>query len=54
VDFDALTAKLATGDIRAAVDVFPEEPFPKDHPMRRLDNVILSAHRRAVSLPSIG
>ena len=45
VDFDALTAKLVTGDIRAAVDVFPEEPFPKDHPIRRLDNVILSAHR---------
>ncbi|HSB70606.1 MAG TPA: hydroxyacid dehydrogenase [Candidatus Methylomirabilis sp.] len=45
VDFDALTAKLVTGDIRAAVDVFPEEPFPKDHPIRQLDNVILSAHR---------
>jgi len=45
VDFDALTRKLATGDIRAAVDVFPEEPFSKKHPIRRLDNVILSAHR---------
>jgi phosphoglycerate dehydrogenase-like enzyme len=45
VDFDALTAKLAAGDIRAAVDVFPEEPFPKNHPLRKLDNVILSAHR---------
>jgi len=45
VDFDALTEKLAAGDIRAAVDVFPEEPFAKKHPIRRLDNVILSAHR---------
>jgi phosphoglycerate dehydrogenase-like enzyme len=45
VDFDALAAKLATGDIRAAVDVFPEEPFPKDHPLRKRENVILSAHR---------
>lgn len=45
VDFDALTKKLAQGDLRAAVDVFPEEPFAKDHPIRKLDNVILSAHR---------
>jgi phosphoglycerate dehydrogenase-like enzyme len=45
VDFDALTAKLRTGDIRAALDVFPQEPFGKTHPLRRLDNVILSAHR---------
>ena len=34
VDFDALTAKVRTGDIRAAVDVFPQEPFPKRHPLR--------------------
>ncbi|RPI09373.1 MAG: hydroxyacid dehydrogenase [Zetaproteobacteria bacterium] len=45
VDCDALTKKLAAGDIRAAVDVFPEEPVPKSHPLRRLPNVILSAHR---------
>ena len=45
VDFDALTAKVRTGGIRAAVDVFPQEPFPKRHPLRTLDNVILSAHR---------
>lgn len=45
VDFDALSAKLATGDIRAAVDVFPEEPFSRHHALRKLDNVILSAHR---------
>lgn len=45
VDFEALTRKLAAGDIHAAIDVFPEEPFGRDHPIRRLDNVILSAHR---------
>jgi len=45
VDFDVLTAKVRHGDIRAALDVFPQEPFPKTHPLRRLDNVILSAHR---------
>jgi phosphoglycerate dehydrogenase-like enzyme len=51
VDFDALTAKLRRGDIRAAVDVFPQEPFAKHHPLRKLDNVIFSAHR-AGSLPA--
>ncbi len=45
VDFEALTAKLRQGTLRAALDVFPQEPFPKRHPLRRLDNVILSAHR---------
>jgi phosphoglycerate dehydrogenase-like enzyme len=45
VDIDALTKKLTKGDIRAAVDVFPQEPFARDHPLRKLDNVILSAHR---------
>jgi phosphoglycerate dehydrogenase-like enzyme len=45
VDFDALTKRLASGEIRAAVDVFPVEPFLKSHPIRKLPNVILSAHR---------
>ena len=45
VDFDALTEKLVAGDIRAALDVFPKEPFDKRHPIRRLDSVVLSAHR---------
>jgi phosphoglycerate dehydrogenase-like enzyme len=45
VDFEALTAKLARGEIRAAVDVFPEEPLRRNHPIRRQENVILSAHR---------
>ncbi|MBP1777827.1 MAG: yoaD, partial [candidate division NC10 bacterium] len=45
VDFDALTAKVRQGDIRAALDVFPQEPFPKKHPLRGFDNVILSSHR---------
>ena len=51
VDFEALTKKLARGEIRAAVDVFPEEPLPKSHPIRKLPNVLLSAHR-AGSLPA--
>jgi len=45
VDFDALTAKVRQGDICAALDVFPQEPVPRKHPLRGLDSVILSAHR---------
>jgi phosphoglycerate dehydrogenase-like enzyme len=52
VDFEALTKKVARGEIRAAVDVFPEEPFPKNHPLRRLEGVLLSAHR-AGGLPAV-
>ena len=29
----------------AAIDVFPIEPFPKNDPLRKLDNVIFSPHR---------
>ena len=45
VDFDALMAAVSSGHIRAASDVYPEEPLPLDHPVRKLDNFILSAHR---------
>jgi phosphoglycerate dehydrogenase-like enzyme len=47
VDFDALTEAVSEGRIQAAIDVFPEEPLPREHPVRRLPNVILSAHRAA-------
>ncbi len=45
VDYDALTERLQRGDVQAAIDVFPREPFDKRHPLRRLPNVLLSAHR---------
>ncbi len=45
VDFKALTDLLSRGRFRAAIDVFPQEPFPENHPLRQLDNVLLSAHR---------
>lgn len=50
VDFDALTDLLLQGRFKAAVDVFPYEPFDPDHPIRRAPNVVLSAHR-AGSVP---
>ena len=45
VDFEALVRVVAEGRIRAAVDVFPEEPLPAGHPLRALDGVLLSPHR---------
>ena len=45
VDFDALTGVAQSGRLRVATDVFPDEPFGKDHPIRDLPNVVLSAHR---------
>lgn len=45
VDFDALMAAVRSGHIRAASDVFPGEPLAADHPVRKLDGFILSAHR---------
>lgn len=47
VDFDALEAALASGHIRAAIDVFPIEPAPAGAPLRREPNAILSPHRAA-------
>lgn len=45
VDFDALTDLLYAGRLKAAIDVFPAEPLPADHPIRRAPNTILSPHR---------
>ena len=45
VDFDALTEFALQGRFKAAIDVFPQEPLPLDHPIRKAPGVILSAHR---------
>jgi phosphoglycerate dehydrogenase-like enzyme len=45
VDFDALTDLVAHGRLRAATDVFPEEPLAADHPARELPGLLLSPHR---------
>jgi phosphoglycerate dehydrogenase-like enzyme len=44
VDQDALLAELQSGRIRAALDVYDQEPLPLDHPFRSLPNVILTPH----------
>lgn len=45
IDFDALLDRVAAGRLRAAIDVWPDEPVPADHRARGLDGLVLSAHR---------
>lgn len=47
VDFDALLRDTTFGRIRAAIDVFPQEPVDKKSQMRFNPNLILSPHRAA-------
>ncbi len=44
VDFEAMVDLLQEKRFSAAVDVFPEEPFPGDHRLRDLENVVLTSH----------
>jgi phosphoglycerate dehydrogenase-like enzyme len=45
VDFEALTAAVAQGRIKAASDVYPEKPLPLDPLVRGLKGFLHSAHR---------
>ncbi|SDE37035.1 NAD(P)-dependent oxidoreductase [Limimaricola pyoseonensis] len=47
VDYDALVAAASERRIRLAIDVFPQEPLPRDDAIRSVPNVILSPHRAA-------
>jgi phosphoglycerate dehydrogenase-like enzyme len=50
LDEDALVSALRERRIRgAALDVFQTEPLPADHPLRSLENVILSPHMGSVT-----
>ncbi len=45
VDEAALVEALRTGRIAGAgLDVYDREPLPPDHPLRRLDNAVLTPH----------
>ena len=45
VDFEALTDLVEAGHFRAAIDVYPDEPFDREHAIRRAPGVVLSPHR---------
>jgi phosphoglycerate dehydrogenase-like enzyme len=53
VDFPAFLAAVESGHIRAATDVFPEEPVPADDPVRRIPGLLLSAHRTGGTLDAL-
>jgi phosphoglycerate dehydrogenase-like enzyme len=44
IDETALLEALSKGRIQAALDVFPEEPLPSDHPLRSAPNAVLTPH----------
>lgn len=44
VDTDALVRHLASGRIRAALDVTEPEPLPSDHPLWQVPGVLISPH----------
>ena len=44
VDTDALVAALEGGRVRAAIDVYDQEPLPASHPLRRAPGALLTPH----------
>ncbi len=52
VNFPELLAAARCGHIRAGIDVWPEEPVPKDEPGRTTPNTLIQAHRCG-SVPEI-
>ena len=45
VNFNDLIKRVKKGDIFVATDVFPKEPVTKNNPIRKVKNILFSAHR---------
>ena len=52
VDEEALLSALNGHLAGAAIDVFHDEPLPREHPFRQLPNMILSPHGSGVTVES--
>ncbi|MCX7385856.1 MAG: C-terminal binding protein [Planctomycetales bacterium] len=54
IDPNSLLVALQTGHVSAAaLDVFNPEPIPADHPILKLDNVIVASHIASISVPAV-
>lgn len=54
IDSAALTEALQQKHVAAAaLDVFAPEPIPADHPILKLDNVIVASHIASTSVPAV-
>jgi D-3-phosphoglycerate dehydrogenase / 2-oxoglutarate reductase len=54
IDSAALTSALQQGHVSAAaLDVFAPEPIPSDHPILKMEQVILSPHIASTSVPAM-
>jgi D-3-phosphoglycerate dehydrogenase len=54
VDSAALTEALQSEKLSAAaLDVFATEPIPADHPILKMDNVIVASHIASCSVPAV-
>ena len=54
IDPNSLLVALQTGHVSAAaLDVFNPEPIPADHPILKLDNVIVASHIASTSVPAV-
>lgn len=53
VDFDALTDRVLAGRFLAGIDVFPQEPLDKEHPIRNASHAVLSSHRAGAQSESL-
>lgn len=45
IDEEALIERLEAGALVAGLDVYAQEPLPRDHPLRQLPNVVLTPHQ---------
>jgi phosphoglycerate dehydrogenase-like enzyme len=53
VDFPEFLRQVEAGRFRAATDVFPAEPAPRDDPARTIDGLLLSPHRAGAMTDSL-